>query len=146
MNKKSLALIFSASFIFCPLFSVDFPDCSYSEAKVDSSYIFLIDFSTMICPICLNSIEGILENLKTKNQNKIIGIVVSDKSIPQSERNLRIINRQIKGFKIGNSFSFPIYIDFNGHFSSLAGNGAFLIELNNKTIIVIKKEFKSGKV
>jgi hypothetical protein len=87
-----------------------------------------------------------LGDLKMKNPNKVIGIVVCDKSFHQSERNLMIIKRQIKGFKKEFNLSFPIYIDFKGHFSSLMENGLSLIELNPTNNCVIKKEFISEQL
>jgi hypothetical protein len=93
----------------------------------------------MICPVCINSIEGVLNELKMKKLDKVIGIVVCDKPVSHSERNLRIINKQIMGFKTGFKISFPVYFDSNGLFSFLHGNGISLIELNNRNNLVEKK-------
>ncbi|HZX10894.1 MAG TPA: hypothetical protein VFG01_08090 [Acidobacteriota bacterium] len=141
MNKRTLVLSFSIllTFISLSLLYFSFPYYSETQSQFDSYTIFFIDLNTLICPICLNSIEGVLSDLKMKNPDKVIGIVVCDKYAPPSEKYLRIINRQIKGFKIGFELSFPIYIDSNGHFSSFKENGVSLIELNNTNNRVIKK-------
>jgi len=148
MNLKSLILTF---FVFLPLISLflpynAFPCYLVAQSRFDSNYIVLIDLNTMICPVCINSIEGALNDLKMKKLDKVIGIVVCDKPVSQSERNLRIVNKQIMGFKTGFKISFPVYFDSNGLFSSLHGNGISLIELNNKNNLVIKKHLTQKKV
>jgi len=147
MNKKSLVfafkglLLFPPFFLFCFSYSLHFEN----QTQFDKKYIFFIDFNYINCPICLDSISEVLEYLKRENPDNIIGIVVCDDSFYKSERNIRIISRQIEGFKVGNGIYFPMYIDFNGCFSSFKGIGASLIELNNISKTVIKNDSHMGK-
>lgn len=129
-NPKVLIRPFFLTFIFLSLFHFHDPSCCETQSKVDSLYLFFIDLESLICPLCLHSIEGVLDDLKKKNPEKIIGIVVCDKSILLDGKNRRIIQRQIKGFKTGFDLSFPVYFDSHSHFSSFHGNGASIIELN----------------
>jgi len=142
MNKNTLVLTVSFFLLFLSFHPVFFSDSHHlkTQFKSDSNLILLIiDLNTLICPLCHDSIEKVLIDLKMKNPEKIKGIVVCNRSFPKSKKNIRIINKQIKGFKKRLDLSFQIYMDFNGHFSCLKGNGITLLELDKTGNCILKK-------
>lgn len=117
-----------------------------SRIDFDRQYILLIDFNYINCPMCLDAISTILDYLKKENPETIMGIVVCNGSFKMSEKNMKILKKQIEGFKIGNNISFPIYLDLNGCFDFVKKFEVSLIELDrrNKSIRKIESFVTNG--
>lgn len=139
MIRTSFSYMFIGLCLFSQLVSIGFSTSfqHVSETSLPKTYIFIFDINTITCPLCLDSISNLLDVLKNKPPEDIIGIVVCNDISLNSGRSRRIVKKQIKGFKIGNKIQFPLYIDYDGKFNCLNGRKALLVELApaSKTII-----------
>jgi len=134
MSKRSFVL-----WVQWFLLSVSVLACSFSyggQTENEKTYLFLIDIKDIQCVVCLDQIDATLGFLKKENPINIMGIVVCDASAGRSERNKRIITRHIEGFKVRHEISFPLFVDYDGCFASLAAKGAsiFELDLTSKTV------------
>jgi len=138
MIRELLALTLVGLFLYSQFITLCFSKSSQLEDQTSlaKTYIFIIDIN-FICPICIASISELLDNLSKKHPEDVIGIVVCNNIPLDSEKNRRIILKQIEGFKIGNNLHFPFYIDDNGSFTFTKRERAFLLEFDhiNKTFM-----------
>lgn len=143
MIRKSFSYIFIGVYLFLLLVSIGFSNSiqNRNEASFSKTYIFMLDINNIICPICMDSLSNLLNILKNIPPEDIIGIVVCNNIHFNSERSKRIIEKQIKGFKIGNNIHFPLYVDYKGSFNCLNGKKALLVELDHFSRKIIELSF-----
>ena len=131
MSKKSFVLLGLGLLLFA-LVLVSLR----GQTEKGKTTLFLINIKDVQCVLCFDHIDAVLGLIKEENQINIMGIVVCDVSAGRSERNKRIITRHIEGFKVRHNISFPLFMDYEGCFASLAAKGASIYELNfmNQTV------------
>jgi hypothetical protein len=140
MSKKSFVLLAQGLLLWALVLSCSFPLGGQTENE--KTYLFLIDIKDVQCVVCLDHIDAALGLIKKENPINIMAIVVCDASAGRSERNKRIITRHIEGFKVRHNISFPLFVDYDGCFASLAAKGVSIFELNPESQEIEKIDFK----
>ena len=96
-----------------------------------SRLIFVIDFSMLMCPPCLESFLNFYHELSGWTKEGIIeGILVLDeleKDTAEKELLFRIAEKKVRGFAIANKIRFPILIDSSAVFRNFAEGRTALI-------------------
>lgn len=118
--NKRIKLIFIGSitiglFIFLNLraFSQDM-QYSHNLFGADKLILIIIDFKDFFCPLCLESLKNFCEALYSKKEeNLAVGVLIFENPDDEEniERFIRIIEKQLRGFVIGNNIKFPIILD-----------------------------------
>ena len=108
-----------------------------APAPVDPSLLFIIDFTDFMCPACLDSLLNLCRLLPRHiQQERVWGIVVFPH--PHSTA---ILEKKVRGFQKANNIAFPILLDRDHIFRSLAAQGTTLFLFNPLHGSIIKLSF-----
>ncbi len=88
----------------------------------DKRYILIIDIGFLNCSLCLQSFTKFIETINANGLEKsVLGILIfnTEENELSSERDIQIIEKQLRGFISGNNIKFPIILDRDGVFSNM---------------------------
>jgi len=88
----------------------------------DKKFLLIIDMGLINCSLCLQSFTKFIEVINANGLEKsVLGVLIfgREENELNSEKNIQIIEKQLRGFISGNSIKFPIILDRNGVFSDL---------------------------
>ena len=119
---------------------------SYSKEKdrnliPDKKFLLIIDMGLINCSLCLQSFTRFIEVINANGLEKSgLGVLIFEREENElnSEKNIQIIEKQLRGFISGNDIKFPIILDRNGVFSDLnldSGDTALILVDIQKRII-----------
>ena len=107
----------------------------------DKKFLLIIDMGFINCSLCLQSFTKFIETINANGLEKsVLGILVFYKEEDEliSEKNIQIIEKQLRGFISGNNIKFPIVLDRNGVFSDLnldsSDTALILFDIQKKVI------------
>lgn len=107
----------------------------------DKRYLLIIDSGFLNCSLCLQSFTKFIEAINANGLEKsVLGVLIfdSEENKLSSERDIQIIEKQLRGFISGNSIRFPIILDRNGVLSNLnldsSDTALVLFDIQKKTI------------
>ncbi len=89
---------------------------------LDKKFFLIIDMDFINCSLCLQSFTKFIETINANELEKsVLGILIfhEDEDELSSEIDIQIIEKQLRGFILGNNIKFPIILDKNGVFSDL---------------------------
>ena len=89
---------------------------------LDKKFFLIIDMDFINCSLCLQSFTKFIETINANELEKsVLGILIfhEDEDELSSEIDIQIIEKQLRGFILGNKIKFPIILDKNGVFSDL---------------------------
>jgi len=122
-----------------------------AAASTEPILFFIIDFSDFMCPACLDSLLNLCRLLPHHIlQERACGIVVfppspKEGSSPSNSaahsRSVKIMEQKIRGFRKANRISFPLLLDRNNIFRSLAGDGTTVVLLDPIQGSILKISF-----
>ncbi|MEM0385745.1 MAG: hypothetical protein ACPLPQ_10340 [Candidatus Saccharicenans sp.] len=93
--------------------------------------ILIINQDFIECPLCQNSLDIFLEFIKTHElENNILGILSIDKDNRNDENRIKFMQKQLRGYIIGNNIRFPVLIDRSGIFMPKTNKAPVLIYFN----------------
>ena len=104
-----------------------------SETRLSSHswLIFIMDFSILMCPPCLDSFLNFYHELAGWTEEGIIGgILVLDKlekDTPEKDLLFRVAEKKVRGFAIANNIRCPILIDSSAVFGDFTDGRTALI-------------------
>jgi len=116
----------------------------------DKRYLLIIDIGFINCSLCLQSFTKFIEVINANGREEsVLGVLIFDREEDElnSERDIQIIEKQLRGFISGNNIKFPIILDRDGVFNDLhldSGDTA-LISFDIQKKIVKKYEFPLTK-
>jgi hypothetical protein len=116
----------------------------------DKRYLLIIESGFLNCPLCLQSFTKFIEVINANGLEKsVLGVLIFDKEEDElsSERDIQIIEKQLRGFISGNNIKFPIILDRDGVFNdlNLDSSGTALISFDIQKKIVKKYKFPLTK-
>lgn len=88
----------------------------------DKRYLLIIESGFLNCSLCLQSFTKFIETINANGlERSVLGVLTFDKEEDElsSERDIQIIEKQLRGFISGNNIKFPVILDRNGVFNSL---------------------------
>ncbi len=107
----------------------------------DKKYLLVIDSEFISCPLCQQSFTEFIEVINANGlERSVLGILVHDTEEDElnSERDVQIVEKQLRGFISGNNIKFPIILDKDGIFSGLnsdSGDTALILFDIQKNIV-----------
>jgi len=107
----------------------------------DKKYLLIIDSGFLNCSLCLLPFTKFIETINANGLEKsVLGVLILDKEEDElsSERDIQIIEKQLRGFISGNNIKFPIILDRNGVFSDMfldSGDTALILFDIQKKIV-----------
>ena len=149
LRKKVILIIIT---IFTVLFFITYSNSIEKERNhiSDKRYLLIIESDFLNCPLCLQPFTKFIETINANALEKsVLGVLIFDKEENElsSERDIQIIEKQLRGFISGNNIKFPIILDRNGVFSNLNldSSDTALISFDIQKKIVKKYEFPLTK-
>ncbi len=139
-----------------PIHQADFVMAAQSipypaTASTEPIFFFIIDFSDFMCPACLDSLLNLCRLLPHHIlRERACGIVVfplgSKEGSSRSDsaahsRSVKIMEQKIRGFRRANRIPFPLLLDRNNIFRSLAGDGTTVVLLDPIQGSILKISF-----
>ena len=122
-----------------------------ATASTEPILFFIIDFSDFMCPACLDSLLNVCRLLPHHIlRERACGVVVfphgSKEGSSRSDsaalsRSVKIMEQKIRGFRKANRIPFPLLLDRNSIFRSLAGDGTTVILLDPLQGSILKISF-----
>lgn len=104
-----------------------------------------MNLSALTCPLCAQSLTEFIGMVNAlKFEYSVLGILVFNQreSEPDSEKRMKIAEKRLRGFVIGNDIQFPFFLDRGGVFDSLNPDAtAVLIVLDGEESVVKKYAF-----
>ena len=116
----------------------------------DKRYILIIYIGFLNCSLCQQSFTEFIEVINANGLEKsVLGVLILDKEEDElnSERDVQIVEKQLRGFIFGNNIKFPIILDKDGIFNdlSLDSGDTALILFDIQMKIVKKYKFPLTK-
>jgi hypothetical protein len=120
-RKKVILLIIT---IFIVLIFITDSNSMEKDRKYisDKKYLLVIDSGFISCSLCLQSFTKFIEVINANGFEKsVLGVLIIDTEEDElnSERDIQIIEKQLRGFISGNNIKFPIILDRDGVFNDL---------------------------
>jgi len=115
----------------------------------DKMFVLIIDIAYFNCSLCIQSLTDFNNMINAyKLEDSIIGVMVYRERNDETatERRIKIIEHQIRGFIKGNDIRYPIILDKKGLFKSLSQDEASLILLDIQRKTIKKYTFPLKKV
>lgn len=116
----------------------------------NKKFLLIIEIGFINCSLCLQSFTKFIETINANGlEQSVLGILIFDKEEDElnSEIDIQIIEKQLRGFISGNNIKFPIIMDRDGVFSdmNLDSGDTTLISFDIQKKIVKKYEFPLTK-
>lgn len=116
-----------------------FPQTQSEDVIPEKRFILIIDFAFFNCPLCIQSLTDLNNMINAlKLEDSFIGMMVYRETDNEanSERRIKIIETQLRGFIKGNDIRYPIILDYKGIFKCLSPDEASLIllDIEKKTV------------
>jgi hypothetical protein len=122
-SRKKVFLIIISIFTVLILITDSNPTEKDRNYISDKRYILIIDIGFLNCSLCLQSFTKFIETINANGLEKsVLGVLIFDKEEDElySERDIQIIEKQLRGFISGNNIKFPIILDRDGIFNDLS--------------------------
>ena len=108
----------------------------------ERTFILIVNLSVLNCPLCAQSLTefiGIVNAFKLEND--VMGVLVFSKreNGSSSETKVKIAEKQLRGFIIGNDIQFPFFLDRSGIFEALNPDATATLILFDREESVVKK-------
>ena len=108
----------------------------------ERTFILIVNLSVLNCPLCAQSLTefiGIVNAFKLEND--VLGVLVFSKreNGSSSETKVKIAEKQLRGFIIGNDIQFPFFLDRSGIFEALNPDATATLILFDREESVVKK-------
>ena len=119
-----------------------------SESVSDRRYLLIINSSFLNCPLCLTSFTKFIEGVNANGiEESFIGVLTIEKEPNESipEKNVQIVEKQLKGFISGNNINFPFILDRDGIFNDLNLDDITLILFDVQKTLIKKYKFPLNK-
>ncbi|MGB2907788.1 MAG: hypothetical protein WBB73_11820, partial [Candidatus Aminicenantaceae bacterium] len=128
-----------------------------TPTPADPSLLFIINFTDFMCPACLDSLLLLCRLLPRHiQQTRVWGIVVLSHDSGESRadspdeksaysRSIKIMEKKIRGFQKANNISFPLLLDYDHIFRSLAGEGTSVLLFSPLQGSILKLTFPISK-
>jgi hypothetical protein len=116
-----------------------------SRLSGHSSLIFVMDFSILMCPPCLESFLNFYHDLSRCLKKEVVwGVLVLDEHGKDTEKIkllFRVAEKKVRGFVKANNIRCPILIDSSAVFRNIAGGGTAIILFDQRRNCVRKYSF-----
>jgi len=148
--RKTVILIITT--ILITLFFITYSNSIEKDRDLvsDKRYLLIIDIGFLNCSLCLQSFTKFIEVINANGLEKsFLGVLIFDieENELSSERDIKIIEKQLRGFVSGNNIKFPIILDRNDVFNDLnldpSDTALILFDIRKK--IVEKHKFPLTK-
>lgn len=120
--------IFFTCFILSPAENQEISEKKFSpEGRL---ILVILDFESLSCSLCLESFKAFCETLESYSaENFALGILIFKALIGEedTEKFEKIIEKQLRGFMVGNNIQFPILLDKLHVFQALGLNDTGII-------------------
>ncbi|NPV82044.1 MAG: hypothetical protein HPY46_00435 [Candidatus Aminicenantes bacterium] len=119
------------------------------ELRGGREFILVINQEVVECPLCIDKLDGFLRFVKIHNlESNILAILALDPSINYEEKYIQYLEKQIKGYLMGNDMRFPVLVDRAGLFCQKNITPPLLISFNflEGKVDVIKLPFNDEKL
>lgn len=128
-----------------------FPKKQSIDVTPEKRFILIIDFDFFNCPLCIQSLTDFNNMINAfKLEDSFIGVLAYRETNDEvdSERRIKIIETQLRGFIKGNDIRYPIILDKKGIFKCLSPDEASLIllDIQRKTVKKYTFPLKKGQI
>lgn len=108
----------------------------------EKRFILIVDLSVLNCPLCVQSLTefiGIVNAFKLEND--VLGVLVFSRreNDSNSETQMKIAEKKLRGFIVGNYVQFPFFLDRSGVFNVLNPDATAILILFDREKSEIKK-------
>jgi len=146
-EKRILFTLFMALIIF--LTHADSDSVKTGRKFLNKRFLLIIDFGYLSCPLCVQSLSEFTGMINKRALEKsILGILTFEREGDKSgfEKYIKIMEKRLRGFIIGNKIKFPIILDRYGVFKSFSKNSTTLIFFDYRSKTIKKYIFPLNKV
>jgi len=115
-----------------------------SYPPVGKIILVMIEFSDMHCPLCMEYLTNFNQNLNpSQTDGRTVGIVRMEKSrrTAPGRRDIRIAERQIRGFAAGHGLRFPLLLDRHSALSGLFAGDHDIILIDPERNLIKRYRF-----
>jgi hypothetical protein len=108
----------------------------------EKRFILIVDLSVLNCPLCVQSFTEFIGVVNAfKLENDVLGVLVFSRRENGSnpETQMKIAEKKLRGFVIGNDVQFPFFLDRSGVFKALNPDAAAILILFDREESEIKK-------
>lgn len=117
-NKKiaSVSLVILLNFVFISGLNSAENCLNFIDKK---RFLLIVDFGFLNCPLCAQSLTEFIRAVNAYNlEDSVFGVLVLDRERlnPDSDKRMRIAEKQLTGFIIGYDIRFPVVLDRQGIF------------------------------
>lgn len=136
IKKTHLSVLIILIFIFSGGKSIDLS--AVHHYYFEKRFLLVLDDASLNCHLCLRSLDDFLDLVREYDKEQVTtGILISsENSDDKTEKQIKIIKKQLDGFRIGNNIKFPIIFDEEGVFHFKERNGLFLVVFDNESRII----------
>jgi len=108
----------------------------------ERTFILIVNLSVLNCPLCAQSLTefiGIINAFKL--EDAVLGVLVFSRreNDSNSETQMKIAEKKLRGFIIGNDVQFPFFLDRSGVFNVLNPDATATLILFDREESVVKK-------
>jgi len=156
-TKENIELNFMRNFFYALfillIFRTSSPEEKYSQNIPGEGKLILIifDFESLSCPLCLESFKDFCETLhSTGLENSALGLLTYQNAADEQniEKYTKIVEKKLRGFRIGNRIKFQILLDKFHVFEGLniTKPGIILFDLSKGLIKKYKLPITKGEL
>ncbi|MCP2604760.1 hypothetical protein NLC29_01215 [Candidatus Aminicenantes bacterium AH-873-B07] len=149
VNREKIAFALLIIFVVSWFINIEsHPQKNDSNIVLKKKFLLLIDFVYLNCPPCMQSLIDFINIINSyKLENSVLGVLIYPKVETEldTKKHAKIIEKQLRGFTIGNDIKFPIILDKNGIFNSLNQKGVSLILFDIQDRVIKKYKFPLRK-
>ncbi len=108
----------------------------------EKRFILIVDLNVLNCPLCVQSLTEFIGTINAfKLENDVLGVLVFSRreNDSNSETQMKIAEKKLRGFIKGNDVQFPFFLDRSGIFNVLNPDATALLILFDREESEIKK-------
>ncbi len=108
----------------------------------ERTFILVLNLSVLNCPLCAQSLTEFIGMVNAfKLEKTVLGVLVfsQKENGSVSEKKVKIAEKQLRGFIIGNDIQFPFFLDRSGIFEAINPDATATLILFDRNESVVKK-------
>ena len=139
--KKTMSMVIIVSIGLVFIYGGRIHENTWPDVS-ERKFILVMDLNALNCPLCIQSLTEFIVTINAfKLENDVLGVLVFSKkeNDSDSEKQMRIAEKKLRGFIKGNGVQFPFFLDRSGVFSVLKPDATAILILFNREKSEIKK-------
>ena len=140
-RKKEVSVI---TIILTCVFFIFSPSSEENSQTIPSEkrFILIVNLSVLNCPFCVQSLTEFIGTINAfKLESAVLGVLVFSQRENglRPETQVKIAEKRLRGFILGNEIQFPFFLDRRGVFDSMNPDGTAALILFDRNESVVKR-------